>query len=136
MKRPSSNASASAAHDASLSTNTGSPSALGEQLAQRHVLERDVHARADPPGREVDHRRHADADRPHVVGAQRLDRLDELLDQLVAVVDRRLDERALGELAVAQRRGRDLRAPDVEADEAVAHSFDAAASSRRTVSVP
>ena len=62
--------------------------------------------------------------------------VDELLDQRVAVVERGLDEHALGQLAVAQRRGRDLRAPDVEADEAVAHSFDAAASSRSTVSVP
>jgi hypothetical protein len=110
--------------------------ALREQLAQRHVLERDVHARADAPGLEVDNGRHADADRAHVVVAMALDRLHELGDQRVAVVDLRLDERALGELAVGQGRRRDLGAPDVEADEPVAHSFDAAASSSSTVSAP
>ncbi len=105
-------------------------------VAQRHVLERDVHARADPARLEVDHGGDADADGAHVVGPQRLDRVDELLDQLVAVVDRRLHQRALRELPVAQRRGGDLRPAHVEPDEAVAHSFDAAASSSSTVSEP
>ena len=36
--------------------------ALGEELAQRHVLQRDVHRRARGAGREVDDRRDADAD--------------------------------------------------------------------------
>ena len=48
--------------------------ALGQQLAQRQVLERDVHARADPAGGELDQRRHADPDRARVGRARLLDR--------------------------------------------------------------
>ena len=136
MKRPSSNASASAAQDASLSTNTGSPSRSvsssrsGTSSSGMFTLERiRPVSKSTTDGTPTPTARTSSC-------AQRLDRLHELLDQRVAVVERGLDERALGQLAVAQRGRRDLGAPDVEADEAVAHSFDAAASSSSTVSAP
>src|SRR6185437_4017393 len=99
-----------------------------QQLAQRHVLERYVDARADPAGRELDQRRHADPDRARAIGASVLDRADQLLDELVLAAELRAQQVRLGQLAGLERRGGDLRPADVDPDELVAHRPAAAAS--------
>ena len=74
----------------------GELEALGEDAAQRHVLQRDVDRVARGAGREVDDRRDADADGVGRAGA--LDQLGELVDQPLGAVEDGRAQGRLGEL--------------------------------------
>ena len=114
------------------------PGLLGQQLAQRQVGERDVDAVRDPAGLELDDRGQADPDRDGVVVAQVARSARRAGPTSASESDTSvLTSSWVVELAVLERRGGDLRAPDVEADELPSiHSCAAAASSRKTNSEP
>ena len=116
----------------------GDAGLVGEQLAQRQVGERDVDAVGDPPGLELDDRRQPDPGRDacrRCAGGRSAS--TSCATSLSESRDVGLDQLVRLELAVLERRGGDLRAPDVEPDELALHlELAAAASSRKTNSEP
>ena len=96
------------------------PYPVGQQLTQRHALQRDVDRAARAACFEVDHARHADADGVGRAGV--LDRLGELVDERVAVGEDRGAQDRLGEHAVLEDGDRDLGPADIDADQAIAHA--------------
>ncbi len=110
-------ASASAATVASLSTNTGTPSRSRQHVAQRHVLERHVDRRDDPPAFELDHRRHPDADAlDRSSRASAADQRPRAARSVLPTPTDRWAPPATRRAAVAQRGHRHLGPPQIDAD--------------------
>ena len=94
----------------------GQAEPIPEDLPQRHVGQRHVDRRHHASGFELDDRRDADADGLEVVDAGRLEHVDELVDQRIRTRTVGPCEHRLAKLAIAQRRQRDLGAPQIDAD--------------------
>jgi len=96
------------------------PQLRAQDLTQRHVVQGDVHRRADPPRLPVDDGRHRDPDGGGV--ARRSYRGDELCDERARAAGVGRPEHRLEQGRAVQQRHCDLGAADVHADEPLCHA--------------
>ena len=93
------------------------PETLREHHAKVDVVEREVGAGADPPGGELDHRRHPHADRDRARAAHLVDARDDLVDQPLGARHLGRPDERVAQPGVLQRRNSHLRAAHVDADQ-------------------
>ena len=97
----------------------GDAQPLAQHGAQRHVVQWDVHRRADPAGLPVDDRWNGDADGGGIAG--RRDGVDELGDQRFGAARVGRLEHGLAQRRAVEHRDSDLRAANVDADQPLCH---------------